>query len=64
MVYTSKYLIDSVSKEIQKQMNVLTRAEIAVKSIENSRAILVKNNQEALDLINVYGPENFIVLHK
>jgi histidinol dehydrogenase len=61
LVSTSKDLINSVSKEIEKQMHVLPRAAIAVKAIENSRAILVNSKQEALDLINTYGPEHFIV---
>ncbi|MFY0604446.1 MAG: histidinol dehydrogenase [Flavobacteriaceae bacterium] len=61
LVSTSGELIVSVTSEIQKQLVELPRAEIASKAIENSKSILVKDNQEALELINEYGPEHFIV---
>ncbi|MHA7831136.1 MAG: histidinol dehydrogenase [Flagellimonas sp.] len=61
LVSTSEKLIEAVEEEIESQLQQLPRAEIASKSIVNSRLILVKNDQEALDLINEYGPEHFIV---
>ena len=61
LVSTSNEFIVSVSSEIQKQLKELPRVEIASKAIENSKSILVKDNQEALELINEYGPEHFIV---
>ena len=61
LVSTSKKLIDAVEKEIESQIKQLPREEIARKSISNSRLILVQNDQEALELINAYGPEHYIV---
>ena len=61
LVSTSNKLIDAVSEEIQKQLKELPRVAIASKAIDNSRSILVKDDQEALELINEYGPEHFIV---
>ncbi|WP_421807284.1 histidinol dehydrogenase [Flagellimonas sp.] len=61
LVSTSEKLIDAVEKEIETQIEQLPRAEIARKSIGNSRLILVQNDQEALELINAYGPEHYIV---
>jgi len=61
LVSTSENLIDAVEKEIGIQIQQLPRVEIAQKSIGNSRLILVKDDQEALGLINEYGPEHFIV---
>jgi len=61
LVSTSNNLIDAVSVEIEKQLKELPRVAIASKAIDNSRSILVKDNQEALELINEYGPEHFIV---
>jgi histidinol dehydrogenase len=61
LVSTSETLIDAVSEEIEKQLAVLPRVEIATQAIANSRSILVKDDQEALELINEYGPEHFIV---
>lgn len=61
LVSTSEALIDQVSEEITNQLAVLPRVEIATKAIANSKSILVKNDDEALELINEYGPEHFIV---
>ncbi|SDQ76856.1 histidinol dehydrogenase [Flagellimonas zhangzhouensis] len=61
LVSTSEKMIDAVEKEIEIQLEQLPRVEIARKSIGNSRLILVKDDKEALELINEYGPEHFIV---
>ena len=55
---------NKVSNEISKQITQLPRKEIAIKAIENSISILVQNSEEALDLINKYAPEHFIVCTK
>ena len=64
LVSTSKKLIDEVEIEINKQIQVLPRKKIAEKVIENSKLIYVENDQIALDLINEYGPEHFIICTK
>lgn len=64
LVSTSKKLIDETAKEIQKQIVELPRKDIAEKAIANSKSILVVNDNVALDLINEYGPEHFIVCTK
>ena len=64
LVSTSKKLIDEVEFEINKQIQVLPRKKIAEKSIENSKLIYVENDFIALDLINEYGPEHFIICCK
>ena len=61
LVSTSKDLINEVDLEIKKQIQELPRVEIAEKAIANSKSILVKDDKEALELINEYGPEHFIV---
>lgn len=61
MVSTSKKMIDEVSDEVEAQLKELPRMAIAEKAIENSRLILVGSDEEALDLINEYGPEHFII---
>ena len=64
LVSTSKKLIDEVENEINKQIQVLPRKKIAEQSIENSKLIYVENDSRALDLINEYGPEHFIICTK
>ncbi|WP_426091179.1 histidinol dehydrogenase [Flavobacterium sp. DSR3-2] len=61
LVSTSKKLIDAVEAEIQIQMETLPRKAIAEKAIANSKLIFVENDKIALDLINEYGPEHFII---
>lgn len=64
LVSTSKTLIDAVESEIQSQMEVLPRKAIAEKAIANSKLIFVENDVVALELINEYGPEHFIICTK
>ncbi len=61
LVSTSKALIEAVEQEVQTQLEALPRKEIAEKAIANSKLIFVENKEMALDLINEYGPEHFIV---
>ncbi len=61
LVSTSKTLIKQVEEEIISQLAVLPRKAIAEKAIENSKLIYVENDQTALELINEYGPEHFII---
>ncbi|MEM5538414.1 histidinol dehydrogenase [Olleya sp. AS48] len=61
LVSTSKKLIDAVAEEIQLQLKALPRQDIAQQAIDNSKSILVETDAIALDLINQYGPEHFIV---
>ncbi|AXG71228.1 histidinol dehydrogenase [Kordia sp. SMS9] len=64
LVTTSEKVLTEVEKAIEIQLNVLPRKEIATKAIDNSKLIYVENDQIALDLINEYGPEHFIVCVK
>ncbi len=48
--------------EILKQLEKLPRKEIATKAIENSKLILVETEDEAIDLINEYAPEHYILV--
>jgi len=61
LVSTSKEMIEAVEQEVQTQLAVLPRKEIAEKAIANSKLIFVENAAIALDLINEYGREHFIV---
>jgi len=64
LVSTSKELINSVSKQIKSQIKNLPRQAIAEQAISNSKLIFVENDTIALDLINEYAPEHFIVCSK
>jgi histidinol dehydrogenase len=64
LVTTSKSILKSVETEIDKQINELPRKEIAQKAMENSKLMLIKNDQEAIEFINEYAPEHFIICSK
>ncbi len=64
LVSTSKAMIENVSSQIDEQIKVLPRRAIAEKSVSNSQMIFVNNDSTALDLINEYAPEHFIVCSK
>jgi histidinol dehydrogenase len=63
VVFITDYslLIDSVIKELDKQITELPRKNIALQALENSKCILVKNEMEAIDLLNEYAPEHLIL---
>lgn len=61
LVSTSKALIKAVEEEVYRELEKLPRKSIAEKAIENSRLIYVENDKVALELINNYGPEHFII---
>ena len=61
LVTTSEKLIKEVEVEIKSQISVLPRKAIAEKAIDNSRLIYVENDETALQLINDYAPEHFII---
>jgi len=61
LVSTSKEMINAVEKEVALQIEELPRKEIAKQAIVNSKLIYVDNDQDAIDLINEYGPEHYIV---
>ncbi len=61
LVSTSKDLIEKVEKEVESQLEVLPRKSIAEKAIAHSRLIYVEKKEDALELIDEYGPEHFII---
>jgi histidinol dehydrogenase len=61
LVSTSEELIEAVNQELEKQLAVLPRAEFAAKALENSQAVLVENQDIAIDMLNQYAAEHLIM---
>ena len=61
LITTSEKLQGDVMKEVERQLAELPRREIAEKSLANSKLILVKDMNEALELTNEYAPEHLII---
>jgi len=64
LISNSQKLIDEVEKEIDNQIQILPRKEIAQKAIDNSKLIFIEKENDALDFINEYAPEHFIICSK
>jgi len=60
-ITTSKDLAEKVLAEVDRQLQLLPRKEIAEKSVANSKIILVKNLDEVIDVTNEYAPEHLII---
>lgn len=61
LVTTDEALISKVETEVSVQLSRLPRRDIASRSLENSKIVLVRNREEALALTNHYAPEHLII---
>jgi histidinol dehydrogenase len=61
LVTTSPGLAARVQTEVEVQLTAMSRADIAVRAMANSRAILVETMVEAVAVSNRYAPEHLIV---
>jgi histidinol dehydrogenase len=57
----SKQLIKDVASELDKQVELLTRKDIALQALKQSRLILTKDLSQAVEVSNTYGPEHLII---
>jgi histidinol dehydrogenase len=48
-------------EEVNRQLEEIPRKELAQKALENSRAILVSDLNEAMELVNEYAAEHLII---
>ena len=64
LVTATEGLIEAVQDEIDRQLPLLPRADIARCSLENSKMILVRDLDEALAVTNDYAPEHLVVALK
>ena len=60
-ITTSEPKLKEVKNEVKRQLNLLPRKEIAAKALDNSKLVVVANDNEAIDLANTYAPEHLII---
>ena len=60
-VTTSEKMLNKVIDETNRQLNLLPRREMAKKSLDNSRFVLVESAGEMMALSNAYAPEHLII---
>lgn len=61
LVTTDERLATRVQAETERQLALLPRCDMAARALENSKIILVKGREEALELTNLYAPEHLII---
>ncbi len=61
LVTNDETLIEKTIKSLNAQLELLERKDIAAKALENSKAILIKDMDEAMELVNEYAAEHLII---
>ncbi|WP_307759228.1 histidinol dehydrogenase [uncultured Mediterranea sp.] len=61
LITTSKRLQQAVREEVERQLEALPRKDIAARSLANSKLIVVRDMEEAIEMTNAYAPEHLIV---
>ncbi|MDD4992904.1 MAG: histidinol dehydrogenase [Paludibacter sp.] len=61
LITVSEKIVEPVLEQIEIQLEQLPRKELAKKSLENSKIIVVKTLEEAVEMTNEYAPEHLII---
>lgn len=61
MLTTSEEKANEVMAEVERQVKALPRIGLAMKSLENSRIIVVDNEEQIINITNEYAPEHLII---
>lgn len=61
MVTSSEEMIQKVQFELDARIKDLPRMDLAKKSLDNSKFVLMNNEDDIIDLVNEYAPEHLII---
>jgi len=61
MLTDNQALIERVKTEVEKQVKLLPRKDIAIKALEHSKLILLPSIDDCIDFSNNYAPEHLII---
>ena len=61
LVTDSGEMIGRVQAALKEQLGDLPRKEIAARALDNSKLILLKDQEEIMDLVNRYAPEHLVI---
>jgi histidinol dehydrogenase len=64
LVSTNESVVNDIIQALDKQLLTLPRKDIALQSLENSKAIILNNLEEAVKLVNEYAAEHLIIACK
>lgn len=61
LITVSEKMVEPVLAQIEIQLEQLPRKEFALKALENSKIIVLKTLEEAVEMTNEYAPEHLII---
>ena len=61
LITTSEQLLSNVQSEVERQLALLPRHDIAARALDNSYSVLVSSPDEMIALSNAYAPEHLII---
>jgi len=61
LVSTSSVVVTAVLAEVDRQVAQLPRSDMAQRALANSRAFIVRDSTQAMQLLNDYAPEHLIL---
>lgn len=61
LVATDKDIIKKVESEVEAQLQLLPRKDIAAKALSNSKAIYVPTKKDVIEISNAYAPEHLVI---
>lgn len=61
LVANDESIIEKTIKSLHAQLGLLERKEIAARALENSKAVLMKDMDDAMELVNEYAAEHLII---
>lgn len=61
LVTVDEAIVEPILEQIELQLEQLPRKELARKALENSKIIILKTLEEAVELTNEYAPEHLII---
>ena len=61
LITTSEPMAKSVEEAMERQLELLPRKDMALKSLDNSKIVVVRDDNEAIELSNIYAPEHLVI---
>ena len=61
LVASELSIVEKVQHQLDMQLALLPRKEMAAAALQNSRAVVMENEEDALSLVNVYAAEHLII---
>ena len=61
LVCSSDQIADRVEAEVERQLQLLPRKDVAIKALENSRVLVIPSLEAQIEFVNAYAAEHLII---